>query len=46
MMEPPVEPLKCSEFAQAIINHFDDWTFRLAREIINLSFALLGDAIF
>jgi isocitrate dehydrogenase len=23
MMEPPVEPLKCSEFAQAIINHFD-----------------------
>ncbi|BFM39857.1 NADP-dependent isocitrate dehydrogenase [Synechocystis sp. LKSZ1] len=22
MMEPPVEPLKCSEFAQAIINHF------------------------
>ena len=25
MMEPPVNPpLKCSEFAQAIINHFDD----------------------
>lgn len=22
MMEPPVEPLKCSEFADAIINHF------------------------
>ena len=22
MMEPPVEPLKCSEFANAIINHF------------------------
>lgn len=22
LMEPPVEPLKCSEFAQAIINHF------------------------
>lgn len=22
MMEPPVEPLKCSEFAQAIIRHF------------------------
>ena len=24
MMEPPVEPLKCSAFAQAIISHFDD----------------------
>jgi isocitrate dehydrogenase len=25
LMEPPVEkPLKCSEFAEAIINHFDD----------------------
>ncbi|MGB0564579.1 MAG: NADP-dependent isocitrate dehydrogenase [Spirulinaceae cyanobacterium] len=24
LMEPPVEPLKCSEFAQAIIEHFDD----------------------
>jgi len=23
LMEPPVEPLKCSEFAQAIIQHFD-----------------------
>ncbi|MFM7579769.1 MAG: isocitrate/isopropylmalate family dehydrogenase, partial [Microcystaceae cyanobacterium] len=22
LMEPPVEPLKCSEFAQAIIDHF------------------------
>ena len=24
MMEPPVEPLKCSEFAEAIIKHFKD----------------------
>lgn len=24
LMEPPVEPLKCSEFADAIIKHFDD----------------------
>jgi isocitrate dehydrogenase len=24
MMEPPVEPLKCSEFAEAIIRHFND----------------------
>lgn len=24
LMEPPVEPLKCSEFAQAIIKHFKD----------------------
>lgn len=24
MMEPPVEPLKCSEFAEAIIRHFGD----------------------
>ncbi|MEP0870364.1 NADP-dependent isocitrate dehydrogenase [Trichocoleus desertorum AS-A10] len=24
MMEPPVEPLKCSEFAEAIIQHFND----------------------
>nr|WP_290223747.1 NADP-dependent isocitrate dehydrogenase [Trichocoleus desertorum] len=24
MMEPPVEPLKCSEFAEAIIKHFND----------------------
>ncbi|WP_346291341.1 NADP-dependent isocitrate dehydrogenase [Sphaerothrix gracilis] len=23
MMDPPVEPLKCSEFAEAIISHFD-----------------------
>ena len=22
LMEPPVEPLKCSEFASAIIQHF------------------------
>ncbi len=24
LMEPPVEPLKCSEFADAIIKHFED----------------------
>ncbi|MGL4500019.1 MAG: isocitrate/isopropylmalate family dehydrogenase, partial [Planktothrix sp.] len=24
LMEPPVKPLKCSEFADAIIKHFDD----------------------
>ncbi len=24
LMEPPVEPLKCSEFAEAIIKHFND----------------------
>jgi len=24
LMEPPVEPLQCSEFADAIIKHFDD----------------------
>jgi len=24
LMEPAVEPLKCSEFAEAIIKHFND----------------------